>query len=112
MVTTEDALIKAADDLSNAIKGVLSSSKQTQVAINKLVEIFKSKAKEHKESAGSQRVLRDSALSERVLKEAEAEVQPASAATSQENNAVQFVEHSPMEDIVPQPYIISQEDEE
>ena len=70
------------------------------------MEIFKGKAKEHKDSAGSQRVIRESALSQRVLKEAE--TQPASAATPQESNVVQFVEHSLIENLAPQPAMISQ----
>ena len=109
-VTTEDALIKAADDLSNAVKGFLLYSEQTQVAINKLMEIFKGKARAHKYSAGFQRFLRESALSQRVIKEAEA--QPASAAMPRENYVVQCLEQSPLTNSAPQPAIISQEEQE
>jgi len=102
-VTTEDVLIKAADDLSNAIKGVLPSTKQTQVAINRLMEIFKGSAREHKDSTGAQR---ECIISQRVLKEAE--VQPVSTTTPQENDVV-HVEYSPIANSAPQPAMISQQ---
>ena len=53
-VTAADALVKAVDDLSKVVKGLVPTSEQTQVAITKLMGIFKGKA--YTDSAGSKKV--------------------------------------------------------
>jgi len=71
IVTTSDALIKAAEDMSQAVKGVFPTSGPTQEAIEQLMRIFKEKVRTEVDSATVQRVLRKEALSQRVHKEAE-----------------------------------------
>ena len=70
-VMTSDALIKAAEDMSQAVKGVFPTTGPTQEAIEQLMRIFKEKARTEVDSATVQRVLRKEALSQRVHKEAE-----------------------------------------
>jgi len=68
-ITTSDALLKAADDLSQAVKGVIPQTGATMEALEKLVDIFKQQAKEKEDSATRQRVRKERALTQRVRTE-------------------------------------------
>ena len=57
-ITTADALIKAADDLSKAVQKIFPQ-KGSQEAVEKLMEIFKQESVKHEDAATSQRVKRD-----------------------------------------------------
>ena len=72
-MTPADALIKAADNLNEAIQGVIPEKGQTQEAIEQLMQIFKQQAKSAHNGADSQRVLMEEALSQRVQTEEVAE---------------------------------------
>ena len=65
-LTPSDALIKAADTLSDAITGVLPVSTITNDAITALLKIFKDQAKSAKDASSSQRVLTQRAQAQRV----------------------------------------------
>ena len=65
-MTPADALIKAADNLNEAIQGVIPEKGQTQEAIKQLMQIFKQEAKSAHNGADSQRVLMEESLSQRV----------------------------------------------
>ncbi len=56
-ITAADALIQAADDLTNAIAGVVPPSNMTREAVEQLMVIFKQQAKKAKDNATTQRVL-------------------------------------------------------
>jgi hypothetical protein len=62
-----EALIRAADDLTTAIAGVIPPPNMTTDAIKQLIKIFKTQAKKEKDKATLQRVLRENAQAERVL---------------------------------------------
>ena len=61
-ITTSDALIKAADDLSKAVKGVIPQKGATMEALEQLVDIFKQQAKDKEDNARRQRVHKENAL--------------------------------------------------
>jgi hypothetical protein len=62
-----DSLIRAADDLTTAIAGVIPPPNMTTNAIKQLIKIFKTQAKKQKDEATLQRVLWENAQAERVL---------------------------------------------
>jgi len=68
-ITTSDALIKAADDLSKAVNGVIPQKGATMEDLEQLVDIFKQQAKEKEDSATRQRVHKENALTQRVQME-------------------------------------------
>lgn len=68
-LTPSDALIKAADILSDAITGVLPVSTITNDAITALLKIFKEQAKRNKDVSSAQRVLTQKAQAQRVRTE-------------------------------------------
>jgi len=65
-----DALIRAADNLTDAITGIVPPPNMTTDAINQLITIFKSHAEKAKDAATAQRVLQGRAQAQRVLTEA------------------------------------------
>ncbi len=68
-LTTADALIQAADNLTTALAGVIPPPSMTTEAIAQLISIFKTQAEKEKDDATVQRVLRERAQAERVLTE-------------------------------------------
>jgi len=66
-LTTADALIQAADNLTTALAGVIPPPSMTTEAIAQLISIFKTQAEKEKDKATVQRVLRERAQAERVL---------------------------------------------
>jgi hypothetical protein len=71
-LTTVDALIQAADNLTTALAGVIPPPSMTNEAIAQLINIFKTQAEKEKDDATVQRVLRERAQTERVLTETKA----------------------------------------
>ena len=78
-ITPADALIRAADDLTDALAGVVPPPNMTRDAVDQLMTIFKQQAEKAKDDATTQRVLKERARAERVHNE-EA-TQPASSST-------------------------------
>ena len=68
-ITAADALIRAANDLTNAIAGVVPPLNVTQEAVEQLMVIFKQQAEKAKDDATTQRVLKERAQAERVHNE-------------------------------------------
>jgi len=66
-LTPADALIRAADNLTTALAGVIPPPSMTTDAIAQLINIFKMPAEKEKDEATLQRVLRENAQAERVL---------------------------------------------
>ena len=69
-ITPADALIRAADGLTDAIAGIVPPPNMTTEAIEQLIYIFKSEAQKAKDAATAQRVLKERAQAQRVLTEA------------------------------------------
>ena len=69
-ITPADALIRAADNLTDAITGIVPPPNMTTDAIDQLITIFKSQAENAKDTATAQRVLKGRAQAQRVLTEA------------------------------------------
>jgi hypothetical protein len=65
-LTPSDALIRATDNLTNAIAGIIPPPNITTDAIDQLINIFKLQAKKEKDAATAQRVLKERAQAERV----------------------------------------------
>ena len=65
-LTPANALIRAADDLTTALAGVIPPPSMTTDAIAQLINIFKMQAEKMKDEATLQRVLRENAQAERV----------------------------------------------
>ena len=68
-ITPADALIRAADDLTDALAGVVPPPNMTRDAVDQLMRIFKQQAEKAKEDATTQRVLKKRARDERVHNE-------------------------------------------
>jgi hypothetical protein len=68
-LTQSDALIKAADTLSEAITSAIPVSSITNDAITQLLNIFKQQANSAKDATSAQRVLTQQAQSQRVCTE-------------------------------------------
>jgi hypothetical protein len=68
-ITPADALIRAADSLTDAISGLVPTPTCTQDAVDQLMIIFKQQARAANDVATIQRVLREQAQAERVIKE-------------------------------------------
>ena len=64
--TTSDAILKAADDLAQALKGIVPVNGKSRDAIDHLMEIFKGEAKKEETEVDAQRVLQKEAHSRRV----------------------------------------------
>ncbi len=69
-LTSADALIQAADNLTSAIAGVVPPPNMTSDAIDQLMHIFKQEAKTAKNDATVQRVMKECTHTERVLTKA------------------------------------------
>jgi hypothetical protein len=65
-ITAAYALIRAADDLTNAIAGVVPPPNMTREVVEQLMAIFKQQAEKAKDNATTQRVLKERAQAERV----------------------------------------------
>ena len=74
-ITTSNVLIKAADGLSQAIQGTMPKKGATMEAVEQLLDIFKQQAKEKEDTTAHQRVLKESAQTQRVQLETEQEQQ-------------------------------------
>ena len=68
-ITPTDALIRAADSLTDAIMGMIPTPTCTMDAVDQLMVIFKQQARATNGAATAQRVLRERALAERVIEE-------------------------------------------
>ena len=68
-ITPVDALIRAADSLTDAIGGLIPTPTCTMDAVDQLMVIFKQQARAANDTATAQRVLRERAQAERVIKE-------------------------------------------
>ena len=68
-ITPANALIQAADNLTEALKGVIPPPNMTTEAVNQLMLIFKQQAKKANKDATAQRVLKERAQAERVHNE-------------------------------------------
>ena len=60
-ITPADALIRAADDLTDALKGFVPPPNMTREAVDQLMTIFKQQAEKAKDDATTQRVLTERA---------------------------------------------------
>ncbi len=65
-ITPTNALIQAADDLTDAISGVIPPPNLTRDAVDQLMLIFKQQAEKAKDSATTQRVLKARTQAERL----------------------------------------------
>jgi len=68
-ITPANALIRAADYLTDAIAGLIPTPTCTMDAVDQLMIIFKQQAREANDAATAQRVLRERAQAERVIEE-------------------------------------------
>jgi hypothetical protein len=68
-ITPADALIRATDYLTDAILGLVPTPTSMQDALDQLMVIFKQQACAAKDVATAQKVLRERAQAERVIKE-------------------------------------------
>jgi hypothetical protein len=68
-ITPSDALICAANNLTDAIAGIIPPPNITTDAIDQLIYIFKLQAKKSKDAVTTKRVLKDRAQGERVCNE-------------------------------------------
>ena len=57
-VTMSDAILRAGDDLCQALKGVISENGATRTAVDHLMDIFKKQARKGETVTNTQRVLR------------------------------------------------------
>jgi hypothetical protein len=67
-LTPSDALIHAANNLTDAIAGIIPPPNITTDAIDQLINIFKLQAKKDKDVTTAKRVLKECAYAERVCK--------------------------------------------
>ncbi len=68
-ITSSDALICAANNLTDAIAGIIPPPNITTDAIDQLINIFQLQATKNKDAASAQRVLKDRAQAARVSNE-------------------------------------------
>ena len=68
-LTTADALIRAADSLTEAIDQTNPKPGMTSDAIDQLISIFKAQAEKEKDAVTAQRVAKERAQAERVRNE-------------------------------------------
>jgi hypothetical protein len=68
-ITTSNALIRAADNLTDAIAGIIPPPNITTDAIDQLINIVKLQATKNKDAASAQRVLKEQAQATRVSTE-------------------------------------------
>ena len=82
-ITPADALIRASDNLTDAITGLLPTSTVTQDAVDQLMVIFKQQARDAIDAATAQRVLMERAQAQRVATEALPQAQASPTPTFQ-----------------------------
>ncbi len=80
-ITPADALIHAADYLTDAISGLIPTSTVTADVVDQLMEIYMQQARAMRDAATAQRVLREQAQAERVIEEEYQRQQAATAPT-------------------------------
>jgi hypothetical protein len=68
-ITTSDALIHAADNLTDTIAGIIPPPNITTDAIDQLINIFKLQATKNKDAASAQRVLKEQTQAARMSNE-------------------------------------------
>ena len=68
-VTMSDAILRAGDDLCQALKGVIPQNGVTRTAVDHLMDIFNKQAKKEETTADTQRVLVQKAQDQRVQSE-------------------------------------------
>ena len=76
-ITAEDALIRAADSLTDAIDRANPKPGMTRDAIGQLISIFKAQTKTEKDAVTAQRVAKENARAERVRNKKAATPMPA-----------------------------------
>ncbi len=86
-ITPANALIRAADYLTDAIAGLIPAPTATQDAVDQLMIIFKQQACAANDAATAQRVLRERTQAQRVID------QKCQATTAQEPTQAQVTEH-------------------
>jgi hypothetical protein len=101
-ITPADALIHAADSLTDAIAGLVPTPTCTQDAVDQLMVIFKQQVRTAKDAATAQRVLRERAQAERVIKE-ERQVHVAQETTQAQVKASPTIEIEEPNDIAESP---------
>ncbi len=89
-LTPLDALIRAADNLTDAISGLIPTSTVTADAVDQLMEIYKQQARATRDAATAQRVLRESVQAERVIEEECQQDQAAQSPTFQADDGNNF----------------------
>jgi hypothetical protein len=65
-LTTADALIRAADNLTKALAGIIPPPNMTTDTIKQLINIFKTQAEKEKDKVTVQRVLKEQAATQRL----------------------------------------------
>ncbi len=68
-LTPLDALIRAVDNLTDAISGLIPISTVTADMVDQLMKIYKQQPRATRDAVTAQRVLRERAQAERVSKE-------------------------------------------
>ena len=68
-LTTADALIQAADSLTEAIARTMPKPGMTRDAMDQLISIFNSQAEKEKDAVKAQRVAKEKAQADRVCNE-------------------------------------------
>ena len=68
-ITDTDALLRAGDDICNALANISPAIDKTQQAIDLLTEIFKGQAKKNESGTETQRVGMEAAQAQRVIGE-------------------------------------------
>ena len=66
MVTMLDAILRAGDEMCQALKGVIPKNGTTRTAVDHLMDIFRKQVKKEETVTNTQRVLRQKAQAQRV----------------------------------------------
>jgi hypothetical protein len=106
-ITPANALTCAADSLTDAIAGLVPTPTCTQDAVDQLMVIFKQQVHAAKDAATAQRVLRECAQAERVIKE-ERQAHVAQETTQAQVTALPTIEIEEPYDITESPQGIPQ----
>ena len=69
VVTISDAILRAGDDLCQALRGVIPENGVTRTAVDHLIDIFKKQAKKEETVTNTQRVLWEQTHAQRVQSE-------------------------------------------
>ncbi len=101
-ITPANALIRAADSLTDAIAGLVPTPTCTQDEVDQLMVIFKQQARAAKDTATAQWVLREHTQTERVIKE-ERQAHIAQETTQAQVTALPTIEIEEPNDIAESP---------